>query len=603
MQKVRKLSLGLATVSLAFALLVPAQVVFADTTGQSEIAPISRLAGVDRYETAVKISQAGWADNSSTYAILSAGIDDNLVDALTAAPLAKLKSAPILLTEGDQLNPNTQAELKRLGVTTVYVTSGLGVITQPVLDELDAMNIKIATLGGVDRFGTALNIAKELGQPSKLVVATAYSNADALSIAAIAAAQTMPILLSNPDKLPDDVAAYINQVKSNVAQTYLVGGTGVLNKSLETDLPHPLRLGGKDRYETNQLVIGSFALTLPGDTAYVANGEDNHLVDALTGSVLAAKGSTAIALTSNPIQDENQNFLLSSFPLKKVVALGGDSAVSQADLEKACTFTDYKDDGGTIGGTDSANSLQITGNIKVSGNDSILQNADLSHNLYVTGNNVKLSHLNISGNLVLEPSSNGTVTLDHVTAKGIVIEKEATGTFQMKAVQADGLVVVSKEAVKVVSDESTVFGTTVLTTSSSLNTNDTTSTFGNVMILNLPQREHTTPEVTVQFAGTFENPILVAGQSTLSAQSGTTLGKIGIATTDTVNLQGTINKVDVLAKGNLEMMDDSKINTLTLYDNTHLTVAKTATVGEVVKQNNAELTLSGEGAQNVGSAN
>lgn len=606
MKRGRKFSVCLAVVSLVVALTVPVQAALANSAGNSESIPISRLAGTDRYETAVKISQAGWADHSSQYAVLSAGMDNNLVDSLTAAPLAKMKNAPILLTQGDKLNDGTKAELQRLGVTTVYVTSGIGVITQPVLDELKAMQITVISLGGADRFATALNIAHVVGMQGKLVVASAYSNADALSIASIAASQGMPILLSNPDKLPDNVAAYLDSVQSSVQQTYVIGGTGVINTTVENLLPHPVRLGGADRFDTNMIVLGTLGLTLQGDTVYVANGEDNHLVDALTGSILAAKNSTAIVLTSNPMQEKTKQLLEGMFPLNEVVALGGDSLVSQTDLEGVLSYTNFTDNGGTIGPADTANPLELTGNIQITGNNTTLQNADISNNLYVTGENVNLNNLKVTGVVVLEPSGGGTITLNNVTARGIVMSNDAAGTFRLNDVTADALLAVNKDPIKVAIGGNTKITNTLITSETTLDGGDGTGTFGNLVIMGIPQPDGSTPDLSVQLAGTFQEPVMVASQAAVTAMSGATVNKIGVVTkniNDKVILQGTINSVDVYRVGNMEIADGSAINRITIYANTSITMDKTATVGGITKVNNAVLTLSGDGAQNVGSSN
>lgn len=69
-----------------------------------------------------------------------------MVDALTAGPLATFLKAPILLTEtGNVLNADTEAELTKLKVKTVYITSGTGVISQAVLDRLTGLDIKLVS--------------------------------------------------------------------------------------------------------------------------------------------------------------------------------------------------------------------------------------------------------------------------------------------------------------------------------------------------------------------------------------------------------------------------------------------------------------------------
>ncbi|MDR1070845.1 MAG: cell wall-binding repeat-containing protein, partial [Gracilibacteraceae bacterium] len=148
-----------------------------------------RIGGADRYATAAAIAQAGW--QAAENVILAGGGDANLVDALSAAPLAKLLNAPILISESGRLTPVTAAELRRLGAKTAYIVSGAAVVTQAVQDEIRAMGITVVRLGGADRFATSQNIAREIikrGGVDTVVVTTAYTNADALSIASIAAA-------------------------------------------------------------------------------------------------------------------------------------------------------------------------------------------------------------------------------------------------------------------------------------------------------------------------------------------------------------------------------------------------------------------------------
>ena len=89
----------------------------------------ARLFGSDRIGTAVAVSNDGWM--TAETAILAPSADENLVDALAAAPLAG-KASPILLTEKNTLNATTKAELQRLGVKKVFV---VGAIDQTVVDQ------------------------------------------------------------------------------------------------------------------------------------------------------------------------------------------------------------------------------------------------------------------------------------------------------------------------------------------------------------------------------------------------------------------------------------------------------------------------------------
>ena len=81
---------------------------------------IIRLSGENRYETNISIIKKGWSE--ATNVVLANG--ENYPDALCAAPLAKAKNAPILLTKTDQLNVLAISELSRLKTKNVYIIGG-----------------------------------------------------------------------------------------------------------------------------------------------------------------------------------------------------------------------------------------------------------------------------------------------------------------------------------------------------------------------------------------------------------------------------------------------------------------------------------------------
>ena len=188
----------------------------------------TRLAGTTAAQTAVGIAdQTGWTGA----AILASSASYGMVDALTSGPLATFLKAPILLQEpGAVLNADTKAELIKLAVKKVYVTSGTAVINQAVLDQLSGIGITVVTLGGADRFETSVNIAKEMVKQgatiSKVAVAYGWLNQDALSIAAIASSATQPILLTEKNALPTSVKDFLT---ANITSVDVIGGTGVIS--------------------------------------------------------------------------------------------------------------------------------------------------------------------------------------------------------------------------------------------------------------------------------------------------------------------------------------------------------------------------------------
>jgi len=283
----------------------------------------TRLAGTTAEQTAVSIAeQTGWTGT----AILASSTSYGMVDALTPGPLASYLKAPILLTgAGNTLDAATKAELVKLAVTKVYVTSGTAVIKQGVLDDLEAMNIQIIKLGGYDRFETSVNIAKKM--VGVTIVAVANGLQDALSIASIASANNQPILITSKDVLPASVAAFLAE-NSGITASDVIGGTGVISDAVKNALPNATRHAGNTAYDTNNQVIQDFAADLEFDNIYVANGVTG--IDALAGAPLAAQTKSAIVLIDGKSVPAVAAFVNSKLTSNSVVtALGGAAVVPE----------------------------------------------------------------------------------------------------------------------------------------------------------------------------------------------------------------------------------------------------------------------------------
>ncbi|MDQ7095556.1 cell wall-binding repeat-containing protein [Desulfosporosinus sp. PR] len=285
----------------------------------------TRLAGTTAAQTANAIAdQTGWTGT----AILASSTSYGMVDALTAGPLATYLKAPILLTgAGSTLDADTKAELTKLSVKTVYVTSGTAVISQGVLDELTGMGITVVPLGGMDRAETSVNIAKKMSGVTKVAVANGIP--DALSIASIASAANEPILLTDKDSIPASVSAYL-AANSGITSSDVIGGTGIISDAVKGQFPSATRHAGMTAYDTNNQVIQDFASQLQFSNVFVANGETR--IDALAGAPLAAQTKSPIVLT-NGTAPAAASFVHGKLASGAVVtALGGMAVVPDSVL-------------------------------------------------------------------------------------------------------------------------------------------------------------------------------------------------------------------------------------------------------------------------------
>lgn len=364
-----------------------------------------RLSGSDRYKTAVEISKEGWSKGAN-YVILARGND--FADALCAGPLAKKYGAPILLTQSDELNCDTLSELKRLAVKHIIIVGGVGAVSSKVEDALKSAGFTdIIRLAGDDRYDTSVKIAENIGAADKLVLATGEDYPDALSTSSIASKMRIPILLTQKDRLPDKVKQYIDGKK--ITQTYVIGGTGVINESIKASVPNSLRIGGKDRYETNVLIFKEFESNLDFSDIYLAVGngpKGDEFADALAGAALAAQKSSPVVLAYKTLPAAAGDYLKSKISIaSRITALGGEAVLPEAIAD---TLESY------------INEIKISASYDKSGkygtDDGM---STVSGNAVISVGDVTIQNTVIEGDLLLEESiGSGSVCLKNVTVKG-----------------------------------------------------------------------------------------------------------------------------------------------------------------------------------------
>lgn len=539
---------------------------------------VPRIAGIDRYQTAAKIAQQGWADGSSEYAVLSAGMDENLVDALTAAPLASYVGAPILLTEGDRLNSNAKAELGRLGVTTVYITSGTGVIKPSVLTELKEMELEVISLGGLTRFETAINIAKEIGDFNQVIVSTAWSNADALSVAALAANQGIPILLSDVDKLPSEVVSYLSPIASQLEGSYVLGGVGALSDTVKNALPNPTRLGGIDRYATNIAIIEAFMVSIELDKVYIASGNDKNLVDALAGAALAAQTASPMVLVDKSGLSAGTRAAVKGklFPLFKesTIALGGEGVVPSAIVDELTSFIKYNNYQLTVS---PANGIrqEIDENLVVLGTKVTLENLTTPYNVYVEGNDAILNGVHAE-TIILNPGVSGRATLKNVNAEMIVVLSSASlDGIVLENTTAQGLIVISPSKAGVVLKGNSTLGMTII--SSYANLDAQSGNFGQVIVGNPLE-----VSPTLELKGIYTQDVMMTDGS-ISTGAETTIPMLVIAPDDAkekISIQGNFNVIQVVNPGIVTIGANSQIDNLHSTTDTVLDISDGAVINQ-----------------------
>ncbi len=297
--------------------------------------PVDRLAGANRYSTAVSVSQMGWSDcqGGSNTVILAVGT--NFPDSLAGVTLAYRLNAPILLTTKDALPSSTRAEIERLQAKDVIILGGLGAISDSVVSDINTISgiTTVSRIAGENRYDTAREIAMHpFLSYDTIYLASGLDFPDALSAAAYAARCGQPILLNGKTALSASVKTLLS-AKPDVKRVVIVGGPGAIADTVVDELralDDTLvieRIYGGNRYETS-LALAEFRWNTNGKSIFLATG--TNFPDALAGGVLAAKYSSGVLLvrsTAETVPTPIETFI-GGTAITSGLILGGASAVS-----------------------------------------------------------------------------------------------------------------------------------------------------------------------------------------------------------------------------------------------------------------------------------
>ena len=297
------------------------------------------LAGTDRYQTAVQVSETAFPKGSE-YVIIATG--RNWPDALAGSGLAGALDAPILLVAPTSIPGAVADEIERLGAADVYILGGTGAVSDAVLTQLESIvgADRVERLAGTNRYLTAEAIATEtidiLGSSwdGMALVATGGNYPDALAGSPLAAGEGWPVYLARPN-----AESPASLMKGDGVDTALIlGGTAAVSSAQETDLKSKLgtddveRLWGTTRYAT-ALAIAEYAETeedFSWDGLALATGQ--NFPDALSGGVLCGRRGTVLLLTpGSQLHGGVADSLTDrADAVGTVFYLGGTGAVSQA---------------------------------------------------------------------------------------------------------------------------------------------------------------------------------------------------------------------------------------------------------------------------------
>ena len=295
------------------------------------VKPVERLAGADRFETsymvADKLKEVLGVEKFSTVVVASG---KDFADALAGSYLAAMKNAPILLSYKDKQNQQV-VEYVRENVAqdgTVYILGGPAAVPENLEKNLTDLGVSVKRLAGANRFGTNIEILKEVGVKAgqEILVCTGTDFADSLS----ASASGLPILLVYNKKgvLMDEQVAYLNTLAGNGNTYRVIGGSSAISDKLMGEVGTygtTKRLAGANRYETTIEVARTYFKT----SDYMVMAYGRNFPDGLCGGPLAYAMGAPLILTQTKYKDNALSYAFEG-GYKGASVLGGTGLISDA---------------------------------------------------------------------------------------------------------------------------------------------------------------------------------------------------------------------------------------------------------------------------------
>jgi putative cell wall-binding protein len=231
--------------------------------------------------------------------------DSDVAGALAGAVLARANWGPLLASPAAGLPAVEQADAARMEPQGAYVIGDTSTLSPTVSSQLTSVTqngenvVRVAPASGVPIVDRPADIARQVAllmfplpgsAPTAVIVNP--GTPEAASAAALAAALKYPILfVDTRASLPIPTSSAISTL--GIKKALIVGGTGAVNASVETQLdgllgaPNVTRLGGADQYATSVAVVQeAIALGLPDNIVYTADGSrpiDGALLGAAVG--------------------------------------------------------------------------------------------------------------------------------------------------------------------------------------------------------------------------------------------------------------------------------------------------------------------------------
>jgi putative cell wall-binding protein len=308
---------------------------------------VDRIAGDDRYQTAVAVTQTmfpdpGPGDDPLSVPVVYIASGSNFPDALAAGPAAMHGEGAVLLTPRDALPASVATELGRLNPQRIVVAGGTGAVGAGVFEALKQFVPSppdVDRIGGADRYETSRLIVADAfaaGSAPAVIVATGRDFPDALAAGPSVGRVDAPVILIDglvPDSVwhTFDLFDYLG-----TRSALLAGGESVITPETAQAVDNALGYLDPeghanryswltDRYDTAVGVNQWF----PYDSEVAVLSSGLGFADAMSGGPLADLIGGPIYLSRQDCVPQATADALAANNIQRVILLGGPGALGE----------------------------------------------------------------------------------------------------------------------------------------------------------------------------------------------------------------------------------------------------------------------------------
>ena len=187
-----------------------------------------RLAGYDRYETALKVTQEVGVSKG---VFVTNGL--NFQDALSIGPIAGALGMPLLLVPPDELTPALTSFLAKNKISTCFIVNGNGELSYNVVNQFPNSEI----IYGSDPYERNINLISRFAGSldlGTLYLATGERFPDALAASALVQKNKNALVLLQGDSIPYPATSFIRS--KIISKLTILGGTAVISDPTKSTL-------------------------------------------------------------------------------------------------------------------------------------------------------------------------------------------------------------------------------------------------------------------------------------------------------------------------------------------------------------------------------